>query len=278
MIENIAYFFIFISILMFISLGIWFVYSKIKHIKRINNIFNLNETQILSQEETVRKADFKLKLLKAGITQKDFNEIILAGVLAGASLIFLVYIMDFSFLVNITIIIIALATSIFMPLVYLEEQINARIKRIDNDLAIFLDMLIIILEGGGGLHNSMDRVTTDGEHVLGADLLEETRTFKNEFIAYSSEVAYNNLAQRTGSEAISAIVGFMRLSEETGIGVKTIFENQSEDIKSTEILNIEKRAASMNIGITLVMFLFIIPAVIAMIAFPMSSGTLMSGF
>ena len=278
MIENIAYFFIFISMLMFISLGTWFTYSKIKHIQRINNIFNLNETQLLSQEETVRKADFRLKLLKAGITQKDFNEIILAGVLAGASLIFLVYIMDFSFLINITIIILALATSIFMPLVYLEEQINARIKRIDNDLAIFLDMLIIILEGGGGLHNAMDRVTTDGEHVLGPDLLEETRTFKNEFIAYSSEVAYNNLAQRTGSEAISAIVGFMRLSEETGIGVKTIFENQSEDIKASEILNVEKRAASMNIGITLVMFLFIIPAVIAMIAFPMSSGTLMSGF
>ena len=278
MIENIAYFFIFISFLMFLSLGGWFTYIKFKHIQRINNIFNLNETQLLSQEENERKADFRLKLLKAGISQKEFNEIVVAGVLAAISLLVLVWIFHFSFIMNVSIVIMAISIALFMPLVYLEEQISARIKRIDNDLAIFLDMLIIILEGGGGLHNAMDRVTTDGEHVLGKDLLEETRTFKNEFIAYSSEVAYNNLAQRTGSEAISAIVGFMRLSEETGIGVKTIFENQSEDIKASEILNIEKRAASMNIGITLVMFLFIIPAVIAMIAFPMAADALMPRF
>jgi len=278
MIDNIAYLFMFISTVMFITLGSWYAYTKYKHVQRINSIFNLNKTQILSKEENARKADFRLKLLKAGMTQKQFNEIVIAGVLAGLSLLFLVYIMHFSFMLNVSIIIIAVLIAIFMPLVYLEEQINARIKRIDDDLAIFLDMLIIILEGGGGLHNAMDRVTSEGGKVLGKDLLEETRTFKNEFIAYSSEVAYNNLAQRTGSEAITAIVGFMKLSEETGIGVKTIFENQAEEIKDAEILNVEKRAASMNIGITLVMFIFIIPAVIAMIAFPMAADALMPGF
>ena len=150
-------------------------------------------------------------------------------------------------------------------------------KGIDKDLAIFLDLLIIILEGGGGLNNAIDRVTVDGEGVLGKDLLEESRKFKNEFIAYSSEVAYQNLADRTGSAAIASIVGFMKLSEETGIGVKSIFENQATEIKAAEILDVEKKAASMNIGITLVMFFFIIPAVIAMIAFPMASGALVSG-
>jgi len=278
MIDTIAYLFMFISLIIFVVLGAWYMFTKYQHAQRINSIFNLNQTQILSKEESIRRSDFRLKLLKAGITQKEFNEVVIAGVVAGLSLLFLTYIMEFSFMLNVGIIIIAVGIAIFMPLVYLEEQISARIKRIDNDLTIFLDMLIIILEGGGGLHNAMDRVTTDGDHVLGKDLLEETRTFKNEFIAYSSEVAYNNLAERTGSEAIGAIVGFMRLSEETGIGVKTIFENQSEDIKSAEILNVEKRAASMNIGITLVMFIFIIPAVIAMIAFPMSADALMPGF
>ena len=278
MIDTIAYVFMSISLIMFVVLGAWYIFTKYQHVQRINSIFNLNQTQILSKEESTRRSDFRLKLLKAGITQKEFNEVVIAGVLAGLSLLFLVYIMEFGFMLNVTIIIMAVGIAIFMPLVYLEEQISARIKRIDNDLAIFLDMLIIILEGGGGLHNAMDRVTTDGDHVLGKDLLEETRTFKNEFIAYSSEIAYNNLAERTGSEAIAAIVGFMRLSEETGIGVKTIFENQAEDIKAAEILNVEKRAASMNIGITLVMFIFIIPAVIAMIAFPMSADALMPGF
>ena len=278
MIEIIAYFLMAISIVISIVFTSWFFYIKFTRTRRVDEIFSLAQTQILSKAETDRKAAFKLKLLKAGMTQKEFNEIVVAGVVTGISLIFLVYFMKFSFTMNISLIVIAIAIAIFVPLVYLEEQIKARIKRIDDDLAIFLDMLIIILEGGGGLHNAMDRVTAEGGSVLGKDLLEETRTFKNEFITYSSDVAYHNLAQRTGSEAIAAIVGFMKLSEETGIGVKTIFENQAQEIKDAEILGVEKRAASINIGITLVMFIFIIPAVVAMIAFPMSADALMPKF
>jgi hypothetical protein len=70
----------------------------------------------------------------------------------------------------------------------------------------------------------------------------------------------------------------MRLSEETGIGVKTIFENQSREIKEKDMLEIEKKAAMMNINLTLIMFLFILPSMIAMIAFPLSGDGLMSGF
>jgi len=278
MIELFAYILLYLSLGMFLFLGSWFGYLKYKHNKRIESIFNLQDVQILSKEENKRRADFKLKLIKAAMTQNQFNEIIIAGIITGLSLVFLVWFMNFSFNMNLFIIILAIAIAVFMPLIYLEEQIKERIKRIDNDLAIFLDLLIIILEGGGGLHNAIDKVTQEADGVLGPDLLEESRTFKNEFISYSSEVAYNNLAQRTGSEAIAAIVGFMKLSEETGIGVKTIFENQAEDIKSAEILGIEKKAASMNISMTLTMFIFIIPAVIAMIAFPMAADALMPAF
>jgi len=62
----------------------------------------------------------------------------------------------------------------------------------------------------------------------------------------------------------------MKLSEETGIGVKNVFENQAQEIKDKEVIGIEKKAAMMNINMTFTMFLFILPAVIAMIAFPMS--------
>ncbi len=278
MIDTISYIFMALSIMIFMSIGGWVSYVKYKHKQKINKIFNLSDTALLSKEDNQKKADFNLKLLKAGITQKEFNEIVIGSVLAGLSLIGLVFLMHFTLVMNVGLIVGGIAIAIFMPLLYLEEQIKARIKRIDNDLAIFLDLLIIILEGGGGLNNAIDRVTTDGAGVLGKDLLEESRKFKNEYITYSSEIAYHNLAERTGSEAIAAIVGFMKLSEETGIGVKTIFENQAQEIKGAEILNVEKGAASMNIGITLVMFIFIIPAVIAMIAFPMSAGALVTGF
>jgi tight adherence protein C len=268
--------FLSIAVLLFVS--ITQLLEEYKRKKLINSIFHIDETFILNKNETNFKEELKTKLAKAGLEKKEFNEIIAASILAGLSLIFLIFLSDFSRLTNIFIAFAGVAVALFMPFIYLEEQIKARIKRIDNDLAIFIDLLIIILEGGGGLNNAIDKVTIEGESVLGKDLLEESRRFKNEFITYSSDIAYDNLAKRTGSEAIATIVGFMRLSEETGIGVKTIFENQAGEIKSAEMLSIEKKAATMNIGITFVMFLFILPAVIAMIAFPMSADALMPGF
>lgn len=278
MIETISYILMVVSlviILIFVSL--YFV-QKYRHMMLLNAVFSKEDETIISKEESDKKAAFELKLTRAGITQKEYKEIQIVSLIAGAAIISLVFILHLTLLLNLVFIFLGLLTMIFTPFIYLDEQIKARIKRLDNDLAVFIDLLIIILEGGGGLNNAIDKVTVEGEKVLGKDLLDESRQFKNEFITYSSEVAYNNLVQRTGSDAIATIVGFMRLSEETGIGVKTIFENQAQEIKDMEMLNVEKRAATMNISITFVMFIFILPAVIAMVAFPMAADALMPGF
>ena len=278
MIENILYLFIILSGLLMIALAGRYALITYLHSKSIENIFDVKDNELLGRNESKRKAEFKLKLQRAGLKQKDFYEIVIAAVLAGASLIALTFIIELEGLMKYFVLFLGIAIPIFMPFLYLDEQVNARIKRIDNDLAIFIDLLIIILEGGGGLNNAIDKVTTDGKTVLGKDLLYESSMFKYEFITYGGEVAYANLASRTGSEAIATIVGFMKLSEETGIGVKTIFENQSDEIKANELLQVEKKAATMNISLTFTMFIFIIPAVIAMIAFPVASGSLMPGF
>ncbi len=278
MIETFSYIILFISLAILIIFVSLYAYEHYKHSSLLSAIFAIQDDIIISDNFSAKKAEFKLKLQRAGLKRRQFNEIVFASVLAGAALISLVFIMDFSFLNEIFLVVLGIAIALFMPYLYVEEQIKARIKRIENDLPIFIDLLIIILEGGGGLNNAIDKVTIEGESVLGPDLLEESKKFKNEFITYSSNVAFTNLVNRTGSDAIATIVGFMRLSEETGIGVKSIFENQAQELKSMEMLNIEKKAATMNIGITFVMFIFILPAVIAMIAFPMAADALMPGF
>ena len=278
MIETFSYIILLISLVIIFIFAAMYAYENYKHTSLLSAIFAQEEDIIINDNYNIKKAEFKLKLQRAGLQRKQFNEIILASVLAGASLISLVFILDLSFFNALFLSFLGVAVALFTPYLYLEEQIKARIKRIENDLPVFIDLLIIILVGGGGLNNAIDKVTTEGESVLGPGLLEESKKFKNEFITYSSDVAFTNLVNRTGSDAIATIVGFMRLSEETGIGVKSIFENQAQELKSMEMLNIEKKAATMNIGITFVMFLFILPAVIAMIAFPMAADALMPGF
>ncbi len=278
MIETLASSLIFISLLIIIALLSWYVYIDYKFKERIKTIFKLYNTDLIASQDSEKNIKFKLKLTQAGISKKEFKEIVFASILAGLAVISLVFILDLSMLMNILISIVGISIASLTPMIYVEEQRKARIKRIDNDLAIFLDLLIIILEGGGGLNNAIDQVTIDGESVLGKDLLSESKRFKYEFITYGSDVAYKNLASRTGSEAVGTIVGFMKLSEETGIGVKSIFENQAQEIKANDMLNVEKRAAMMNVNLTFTMFLFIIPAVIAMIVFPMMSDALMPKF
>ncbi len=278
MIETVSYSVMILSLLIIFFFITLYLIQKYKHIQLLNSIFSYQDELLISKEQSDNKAAFALKLTRAGITQKEYKQIQILSVVAGLALLSLLFILKLSLLLELFIAFIALLIMIFMPYIYLDEQIKARIKRIDNDLAIFIDLLIIILEGGGGLNNAIDKVTQEAEDVLGKDLLEESKKFKNEFITYSSDIAYNNLISRTGSDAIATIVGFMRLSEETGIGVKSIFENQAQEIKDMEMLNIEKRAATMNISITFVMFIFILPAVIAMVAFPMAADALMPGF
>jgi len=275
---------IFASTLIFISLAImigllsWYVYIDYKFKERINSIFKLYDSNLIGAQDSEKTIRFKLKLTQAGISKKEFKEIVFASIVGGLTVLSLIYILKLSMMMNIFIALIGISIASLTPMLYVEEQRKARIKRIDNDLAIFLDLLIIILEGGGGLNNAIDQVTIDGESVLGKDLLSESKRFKYEFITYGSDVAYKNLASRTGSEAVGTIVGFMKLSEETGIGVKSIFENQAQEIKADDMLNVEKRAAMMNVNLTFTMFLFIIPAVIAMIVFPMMSDALMPKF
>lgn len=255
----------------------YYAYITYKRNRWMQEIFDVQQIDIIEDHSSKFEKMFKLKLTRAGLSKNQLIEVALAGIVGGGALVVLIFILDMSLFMNAVLALAALSMAVGTAPLYLEEQISARIKRIEEDLSIFIDLLIIILEGGGGLNNAIDQVTRDGASVIRRDLLEESKLFKNEYVTYSSEIAYDNLIRRTGSDAIATIVNFMRLSEETGIGVKTVFENQSREIKEKEMLMIEKKAAMMNINLTLIMFLFILPAMIAMIAFPISADALMSG-
>ncbi|MDD5717749.1 MAG: type II secretion system F family protein [Sulfuricurvum sp.] len=255
----------------------YYAYEIYMRERWLREIFEVKDTSILEDQTTKFEKTLQLKLTRAGITKKQLMEVVLAGIIGGIALVVLIFLVDMSLFINILMGMAALGMAVGTAPLYLEEQISARIKRIEEDLSIFIDLLIIILEGGGGLNNAIDQVTRDGASVIRRDLLEESKLFKNEYVTYSSEIAYDNLIRRTGSDAIATIVNFMRLSEETGIGVKAVFENQSREIKEKEMLEIEKKAAMMNINLTLIMFIFILPAMIAMIAFPIAANSLISG-
>lgn len=275
-----------ISILIFTVLSIiggllYLVYTyhkKRERVKKILSVLKENKTDILLKNGVggQKEENFKWRLAKAGINKSDFDQIKYLSLAIGIfMLVFPWYLTDIK--TSIAIASLGAFIAFLFPNIYLSSLQSERGKRIDSSLSTFLDLVIIILEAGGGLNNALKEVARRGKGILSADLLAEINILQTELGTYSSEVAYSNLIKRSSSRSLANFVHFLRLAEETGIGVKTIFETQSKEIKDAEFFEIEKKAAVVNLYLTMIVFVFILPALGAFIVFPIMADALTTG-
>ncbi len=281
-----------LDILMMLIIGLvfiigWILYRHYRRARYMNNIIQAlkanSQMQQTIMEQQNQKRDphkhefMKWKLQQAGISEKEYLEIRVAIYLFGLFMaIFPFFFFDrqTAWMLAVSGVLIAF----FAPGLYLESAKSERIKKIDHDLSSFLDLIIIMLESGAGLKNALNFVAERGNTVLSPLLIDEIKTLETELSNYDSATAYDNLAKRTGSKYIISMVDFLKLAEETGMGVKTIFENQAKEIKDAEFFEVEKKAATVNLSLTLVVFLFLLPALAAFIILPMRAGNIMGGF
>lgn len=284
----------FISILitvMLIILGIigWLFYKEYQKSRYIKSVVHTlkdkgsEKNAILDQVEIpahkINKAQaLKWKLLQAGITPNDYLQTQIAIYVTALVLAIFPYFF-FSLKTAIALTVLAVLIAIFAPGLYLDSAKKERVAKIDHDLSSFLDLIIIMLESGSGLKNALNFVATESGAILSPILINEIKTLENELSNSDSKTAYDNLAKRTGSKYVIAMVDFLKLAEETGMGVKSIFENQAREIKDAEFFEVEKKAATVNLSLTLVVFLFLLPALAAFIILPMrAGGSIFGGF
>jgi len=261
------------------SLYGWRIYKKRKYVRTIIAALKEERSDILKEkhEDSSNKdkeEEFEWKLLRAATTKSEFLQMRLLIYAVGVLLFFAPY-FYVSLNMSIVLAIFAVALIIFGPNLYLESSKDERVKKIDHDLSTFLDLVVIILEAGGGLKNALNEVSRRANGMLSKELIDEIRTLETELTNYSSVVAYDNLVKRTGSKYLSSLVDFLKLADETGIGVKTIFESQSKEIKEEEFFQIEKKSTTLNLYLTMIVFVFLIPALGAFIVLPMMAGQLM---
>ncbi len=258
---------------------IFYHYKKREKINRILSLLKDEKVSILKDTPTQDrdgKINLEWKLIRAGMSRSDFFMTmvliyVVFVVLVAAAFFYLDSMKAYLVLVSFVVL------SFFMPNIYLDSVHQERVKKIEHDLSTFLDLVIIILESGGGMKNALKDVTLKGEKILSKELTKEIKQLEAEMTTYSAQEAYENLSKRTGSKHIGALVEFLNLADETGIGVKTIFESQSKDIKAEEFFAIEKKAATVNLTLTMIIFVFIVPALGAFIVLPMMNDSSMMG-
>lgn len=271
------YLLIFGPIILFLIVGITlYFYDRMQRQKNIVLLSELNRNSILEQQNANKKYSdegFKLQLIQAGITIKEYNEarllFLVIGLLVGSILPFF---LPLTFTIGVIIIGILLAYFGGKIFIYISKQ--ERISKIERDLGIFLDLTNVILEAGGGLKNAFFKVSQEAKNIIDDELLKEVGILEYEMSNYSTKQAYENLKKRVDSRELDKIVDFLLLNEETGIGVKNIFSTQSDEMRQKRFYEIKGKANTIGLYLTLIIFIFILPTLGAFVIFPMMAGKL----
>ncbi|WP_321469034.1 type II secretion system F family protein [Halarcobacter sp.] len=271
-------------IVIVIVIAAWYIYDSQGQKKQIVQLSKLDALAIIDQQKDVKNKssdekdnkEFYFKLIQAGLTKKEYNEgklvFALIGLIIGISFPIL-----FNTLIGVIGIIIGILLIIFGGKIYIYISKNERAEKINNDLGVFLDLINVILEAGGGLKNAFFTVSTRAHGILDEELLKEIAILEYEMTNYTTKKAYENLKRRVDSDDLGKIVDFLILSEEAGIGVKNIFSTQSDEMRQEKFYKIKGKVNTLNMYLILVLFVFVLPALGAFIIFPMMAGELELG-
>jgi len=268
-------------LIVIITIIVWFFYDSKNIKKQIVELSKLDSEAIVDQQKEIKSSEdntenLHFKLVQAGLTKKEYNEgkfvFTIMGLVIGISLpIF------FSFTVGLIGIIIGILLIVFGGKIYISISNSERVTKINNDLGVFLDLINVILEAGGGLKNAFFTVSVRAQGILDDELLKEIAILEYEMTNYSTKKAYENLKNRVDSEDVAKIVDFLILSEEAGIGVKNIFSTQSDEMRQEKFYKIKGKVNTLNMYLMLIIFIFVLPSLGAFIIFPMMAGNLEFG-
>lgn len=270
---------VFLVILFIIA---WFFYDTKGVKKQIVLLSKLDALAIVDQQKEIKNDDkegttsLHFKLVQSGITKKEYNEGKLVFALIGIILAIALPLF-FSFTIGVIGIVVGLLLLILGGPLYLYISKSERVEKINNDLGVFLDLINVILEAGGGLKNAFFTVSVRASGILDEELLKEIAILEYEMTNYSTKKAYENLKKRVDSEDVAKIVDFLILSEEAGIGVKNIFSTQSDEMRQEKFYKVKGKVNTLNMYLMLIIFIFVLPALGAFIVFPMMAGSLEFG-
>ncbi len=260
----------------------WYFYDTRKQKKQIVLLSKLDILAIVDQQKELKSEDnneennLHFKLIQAGLTKKEYNEGKIVFSLIGVISIIALPLL-FSTTVGVIGIFMGVILIVFSGHFYIYISKKERVEKINNDLGVFLDLINVILEAGGGLKNAFFTVSIRAKGILNDELLKEISILEYEMTNYSTKKAYENLKKRVDSEDIAKIVDFLILSEEAGIGVKNIFSTQSDEMRQEKFYKIKGKVNTLNMYLMLIIFIFVIPSLGAFIIFPMMAGKLEFG-
>jgi len=156
----------------------------------------------------------------------------------------------------------------FLPRVILKNHIIKRQQEINLTFPDALDMMLICVQGGIGLEQTIHRV--------GDEISEHAHTLAEELGILSAEMgmlndrrgALQDFARRVGSGSAKSFATAMIQAEQYGTSVSQAMRVISDELRDQRMAAAEQKAASLPPKLTVPMILFFLPALFVVILAP----------
>lgn len=164
--------------------------------------------------------------------------------------------------------IIAAYVGFYVPNLYVSNKAAKRRESIQLAWPDALDLMLICVESGMSTEAAFRRIA-DEIGVQSADLAEELMLTNAEMsFLPDRRQAYENLANRTGMEAIKSMTQALIQAERYGTPVASAMRTLSQESRDMRLLAAEKKAAGLPPKLTVPMILFFLPVLFMVIIGP----------
>ena len=155
-----------------------------------------------------------------------------------------------------------------LPDILIKNQIMKRQEEINLSFPDSLDMMLICVQGGIGLEQTVDRVA--------AEIADHSEVLAEELGILSAEMAMLNdrrkalqdFARRVGSGAAKSFATSLIQAEHYGTSVSQAMRVMSDELRDMRMAAAEQKAASLPPKLTVPMILFFLPALFIVILGP----------
>ena len=155
-----------------------------------------------------------------------------------------------------------------LPRILVKNHIIKRSQEISITFPDALDMMLICVQGGIGLEQTVDRVAEE--------VIEHSPTLAEELGILSAEMgmlndrrkALQDFSRRVGSPAARSFATAMIQAEQYGTSVSQAMKVIADDLRDQRMAEAERKAAALPPKLTVPMILFFLPALFIVILCP----------
>ncbi len=166
------------------------------------------------------------------------------------------------------ILVVAVLAGYFLPRVLLKNQITKRSQEINLAFSDALDLMLICVQGGIGLEQTVQRIA--------GEISEQSPVLAEELGILSAEMAMLNdrraalqdFARRVGSGAARNFATALIQAEQYGTSVSQAMRVISMDLREERMAKAEQKAASLPPKLTVPMIAFFLPVLFVIILVP----------